>query len=70
MPDQAPNIDVKPGDKGRLVYDKKRRTIVAERQAHHVMTREEYDAMLIKGWHEVCRDIDNAGNVGVRFLSR
>lgn len=38
--------------------------------AHHVMTREEYDAMLIKGWHEVCRDIDNAGNVGVRFLSR
>lgn len=29
MPDQAPNIDVKPGDKGRLVYDKERRTIVS-----------------------------------------
>lgn len=33
MPEQAPNIDVKPGDKGRLVYDKARRTIVAERPA-------------------------------------
>lgn len=30
MSDQAPNIDVKPGDKGRLVYDKERRTIVAQ----------------------------------------
>lgn len=30
MPDQAPNIDIKPGDGGRLVYDKERRTIVAQ----------------------------------------
>lgn len=28
MPDQAPNIDIKPGG-GRLVYDKERRTIVS-----------------------------------------
>lgn len=41
----------------------------ADTKAHRIMTREEYDAMPLKGWHEVCRDIDNAGNVGVRFLS-
>lgn len=29
MPDQAPNIDIKPGAGGRLVYDKERKTIVA-----------------------------------------
>lgn len=28
MPDQAPDIDLKPGASGRLVYDKARRTIV------------------------------------------
>ncbi len=28
--DDAPNIDVKAGERGRLVYDKTRRTIVAE----------------------------------------
>lgn len=33
MTEQAPNIDVKPGDGGRLVYDKERRTIVAEHKA-------------------------------------
>jgi hypothetical protein len=27
---QAPNIDIKPGSGGRLVYDKARRTIVAQ----------------------------------------
>lgn len=42
----------------------------AARKAHHVMTPEEYAVMKIQGWHEVCKDIDNAGNVGVRFLSR
>lgn len=44
-------------------------SVSAGRTPHKIMTREEYDAMPIKGWHEVCRDIDNAGNVGVRFLS-
>lgn len=29
MTDQAPNIDIKPGDGGRLVYDKTKRAIVA-----------------------------------------
>lgn len=28
MPDQVPNIELKPGSGGRLVYDKARRTIV------------------------------------------
>lgn len=68
MPDQAPNIDIEPGKGGRLVYDKQRRTIVAESKAHKVMTPEEYAAMPIIGWHEVCRDVDGFGGVGVRFL--
>lgn len=68
MPDQAPNIDIKPGAGGRLVYDKARRTIVAEPKAHKVMTPEEYAAMPLIGWHEVCRDVDGFGGVGVRFL--
>lgn len=29
MPDQAPNIDIKPRDGSKLVYDKARRTIIA-----------------------------------------
>ena len=70
MTEDAPNIDVKPGDGGRLVYDKARRTIVAERKAHKVMTPEEYAAMPIVGWHEVCRDVDGFGGVGVRYLGR
>lgn len=39
MDEQAPNIDVKPGQGGRLVYDKARRTIVAKQAAmppHHL----------------------------------
>ncbi len=32
------------------------------------MTQEEYAGMPIVGWHEVCRDVDGAGGVGVRFL--
>lgn len=39
MPDQAPNIDVKSGQTGRLVYDKARRTIVAKQAPmppHHL----------------------------------
>lgn len=39
MPYQAPNIDVKPGDKGRLVYDKVKRTIVAERPVSDISDR-------------------------------
>jgi len=37
-------------------------------KAHKVMTPEEYAAMPIVGWHEVCRDYDGCGGVGVRFL--
>ena len=37
--------------------------------AHKVMTPEEYAGMPLIGWHEVCRDVDGCGAVGVRFLS-
>ena len=36
-------------------------------RAHRVMTPEEYAALNIIGWHAICRNIDVAGNVGVRF---
>lgn len=35
---------------------------------HKVMTQEEYEAMMIDGWHEVYRNIDGHHNVGVRFM--
>lgn len=35
---------------------------------HKVMTPEEYAAMPLQGWHEVCRDVDGFGGVGVRYL--
>lgn len=37
-------------------------------RAHKVMTPEEYAAMPICGWHEVCRDVDGFGGTGIRFL--
>lgn len=39
-----------------------------EPQPHKVMTPEEYAATPLKGWHEVCRDVDGAGGVGIRYL--
>jgi hypothetical protein len=38
------------------------------RKAHKVMTPEEYAAMPIIGWHEVCRNVDGFGAIGIRFL--
>jgi len=35
---------------------------------HKVMTPEEYAAMPLQGWHEVYRDVDGFGGVGVRYL--
>lgn len=35
---------------------------------HKVMTAREYLDMPIIGWHEVCRQIDGQGGVGVRYL--
>jgi hypothetical protein len=40
-----------------------------EFKADRVMTPEEYAAMPIIGWHQVCKDFDGFGNVGVRFSS-
>jgi hypothetical protein len=44
--------------------------ISEERKSHKVMTPVEYSAMPLKGWHEVCRDVDGHGGVGVRFLGQ
>lgn len=38
-------------------------------KAHKVMTPEEYAALPIVGWHEVCKDFDGFGGVGVRFMA-
>lgn len=43
-------------------------TLSGERIAHKVMTPEEYAAMPLKGWHQVCRDVDGFGGVGIRYL--
>jgi hypothetical protein len=38
------------------------------KRAHKVMTCEEYLALNLKGWHEVCWRYDAAGGVAVRYL--
>lgn len=38
-------------------------------RAHKTMTAEEYLALNLKGWHEVCWRYDGAGGVGVRYLT-
>ena len=40
------------------------------RTAYRTMTVEEYNAMPVIGWHEVCRDVDGFGGVGVRYLEQ
>ena len=49
-----------------LIADKSK--ILRERRAHKVMTPEEYAALPIIGWHEVCRDVDGFGGTGIRYL--
>ena len=39
-----------------------------ERRAHKVMTRKEYDALNLKGWHEVCHNYDGFGATGIRYI--
>lgn len=36
---------------------------------HRIMTREEYNALPLQGWHMVCHDVDGSGSTGVRYLS-
>lgn len=43
--------------------------VVSESMRHKVMTPEEYETSNIQGWHSVCRDFDNAGNVAIRYGS-
>lgn len=40
----------------------------SDMRAHKVMTPEEYAAMPLSGWHEVCRDVDGFGGTDIRFL--
>lgn len=42
--------------------------VCTDRRPHKTMTPEEYAAMPLIGWHEVCRDVDGFGGVGIRFL--
>lgn len=44
------------------------RIAIELRPAHKVMTPEEYIRVPIIGWHEVCRDVDGFGGVGIRYL--
>lgn len=44
------------------------KTGAAPRRPHLTMTSEEYAATPIIGWHEVCRDVDGFGGVGIRYL--
>jgi hypothetical protein len=44
------------------------RHLSEERPPHKVMTPEEYATTPIVGWHEVCRDLDGAGGIGIRYL--
>jgi hypothetical protein len=39
------------------------------RKPHKTMTPEQYAALPIEGWHEVCRNVDGFGGVGVRFVA-
>lgn len=52
----------------REVGEMARHAGTEHREAHKVMTPEEYAAMPISDWHEVCRDVDGCGGTGVRFL--
>lgn len=57
------------GDEAKNIFREfAREHLWIDRRPHKVMTVEEYAAMPIIGWHEVCRDVDGFEGVGVRFL--
>jgi len=39
----------------------------SSQETHQVLTREEYNGLNLKGWHEVCHDYDGAGNTALRY---
>lgn len=55
-------------DELQALWTAARASAKAERKPHLTMTPEEYAAMKINGWHEICRDIDGFGGVGIRYL--
>lgn len=58
MPDRAPNIDIKPGDGGRLVYDKTRRTIVAVPSAEQLTQAKQIELLtdLLLRWVNIAEN--------------
>jgi len=51
-----------------LLADSAEEREALRRRPHKTMTPNEYAAQTIVGWHEVCRNVDGCGNVGVRYL--
>jgi hypothetical protein len=39
-----------------------------QKEAHKVMTKEEYITTPLAEWHEVCRNYDGFGGIGIRYL--
>lgn len=39
------------------------------KRPHRIMTAEEYEALDLQEWHEVCRNYDGFGGVAIRYLS-
>lgn len=56
--------DLKDGTPGKAFAE-----VSDSRVPHKVLTPEEYNNMALKGWHEVCKNVDGFGAVGIRFLS-
>lgn len=40
-----------------------------DRKPHLIMTPEEYAALNIDGWHEVCKNVDGFGGIGIRYIA-
>lgn len=36
---------------------------------HKTMTRDEYDGLVLEGWHMVCHNVDGFGGTGIRYLA-
>jgi hypothetical protein len=68
MTEQAPNIDIQPGEGGRLVYDKERRTIVAAPNGRQLANQELFERLrLLVIQHGTKDDVDALHNLRERF---
>ena len=59
---------------GKPIWDDHKSTAIPElcscvgKQAHVIMTEEEYQNVKIIGWHEVCKNYDGCGGIAIRYL--